>query len=194
MIERYISLLAQLKKLSQDTELKVLEDSADAFITDNVNFFTKSFMITLCAYLESYVKDLSMLFIDHINIKLADLNLPHNLVRWSVLKKDKLLEFNDSEYKYENLKIKIKKKELDEFISGSPHRTEVLFRKFGIELYKDEKFNDLKEKINSIVVKRNKIVHHNDNASDLSFVDIEANIMVVEEYILNLNEIIKSKF
>ena len=186
----YKELLEQLKALNKETESKVIDEIPDEFITKNVNFFTKSFMITLCAYLESFLKDVCMTLVDDANKKLDSSKVSYNLVKWSVLKKKELGELNDNELKFEDLSIKITKKELDGFISGSPYKTENLFKKFGIELYKDVVYIDQKEKMIAIVEKRNKIVHHNDNASDISFTDIESNIVLTTSYIENLSRLV----
>ena len=190
VLATYIALLNELDLLNSETENKVICDNPDSFITKNVNFFTKSFMITLCAYLESFLKDITMTVVDNTNQKLAISKIAYNLVKWSVLKKKELGELNDNELNFEDLKIKITKKELDDFISGSPYKTEKLFKKIGIKLHEDSTYLRQKEKIISIVEKRNKIVHHNDSASDISFSDIRSNIIVINEYMENLNKLI----
>ena len=182
-LNNYVSLLDELYNLVDITEKKVINDEDDTLVKNNVNFFTKSFTITLCAYLESFIKDISMDYINYYNNKLASLNIPHNIIKWSISKKSELIEINNSDLKYENLKINIEKNELDNFISGSPYRTEKLYKKFGIELYKNTTYQIFKENIISIIEKRNKIIHHNDNASDLSFADIKNNIITVKSYL-----------
>ncbi|MCK8143117.1 HEPN domain-containing protein [Flavobacterium sp. I-SCBP12n] len=189
----YEALLEELKELNAETQNKVISDEPDAFITQNINFFTKSFMITLCAYLESFLKDITMTIIDNTNQKLANSKITHNLVKWSILKKKELGELNDNDLLFEDLTIKITKKELDEFISGSPYKTEKLFKKIGIKLYEDIVYKEQKEKVISIVEKRNKIVHHNDSASDISFSDIQTNIDTINSYMKNINSIIKAE-
>ena len=179
----YINLLDELYKLVDITEKKVVNDEDDELVKNNVNFFTKSFTITLCAYLESFIKDRSMDYINFYNNKLATINIAHNIIKWSISRKKELTEINDNELKFENLKINIKKNELDDFISGSPYRTEKLFKKFGIELHKNSNYQIFRENVISIVEKRNKIIHHNDNASDLSFTDIKTNINTLKSYI-----------
>lgn len=189
----YEALLEELKELNAETQNKVISDEPDAFITQNINFFTKSFMITLCAYLESFLKDITMTIIDNTNQKLANSKITHNLVKWSILKKKELGELNDNDLLFEDLTIKITKKELDEFISGSPYKTEKLFKKIGIKLYEDIVYKEQKEKVISIVEKRNKIVHHNDSASDISFADIQTNIDTINSYMKNINSLITAE-
>ena len=190
VLATYLSLLEDLTLLNGETERKVISETPDVFITRNINFFTKSFMITLCAYLESFLKDITMVVIDDANTKLTTSKVAYNLVKWSVTKKKDLQELNDNELKFEALSIKITKRELDDFISGSPYKTEKLFNKIGIKLLDNETHQLQREKIISIVEKRNKIVHHNDSASDISFADIQANISYITNYMTNLNNII----
>lgn len=102
-------------------------------------------------------------------------------------------ELKDSDYRFEDFKIKINKKELDDYISGSPHRTKDLFKKMGVNLDSDSIFNLHKDLVNTIVVKRNKIVHHNDDASDVTNDDLKKNIETIKEYIENLDKIICSQ-
>ncbi len=185
MYNRYIGLLDDLKELNKQVEEKAIND--DLFISNNINFFTKSFIITSCAYLESFIKDISMAFIDHCNNVLNSIKIAHNVVKWSVSRKGSLQELKENELKFEDLRINIGRDDLDDFISGNPYKTEKLFHKFGIRLADYSEFSLLKEKIMSIVNKRNKIVHHNDNASDLSFADISTNIEDLKSYVNLLN-------
>ncbi len=190
VLATYLSLLEALSLLNTETEKKVIDETPDIFITSNINFFTKSFMITLCAYLESFLKDLTMMVVDDANMKLSKSKVAYNLVKWSVMKKKELQELNENELKFEALSIKITRRELNDFISASPYKTEKLFNKLGIKLLDDKNHQQQREKIVSVVEKRNKIVHHNDNASDISFADIQANISFISAYITNLNKII----
>ena len=145
----------------------------------NINFFTKSFLVNLCAYLESFLKDITFSCIESINDNIAERKIPYNLILWA-LNYNKQIKDND--FKYENLKIGIKKKDLDDHISGNPYRTVKLFRNIGLDIESFQEFKDKKESINMIVNKRNKVLHYNDNASDLSFTDIIEYIGQVDAY------------
>lgn len=185
--ESYILQLGQLKAIIDITNGRMISDPPDTLIYENTNFFSKAFLVTMCAYLESYLKDALMVVIDQMNVRLQSAKLPHNLVKWS-LNIDK--ELKDSEFKFEQLKITIKKKQLDDYISGNPFKTKDLFKKFGIDLEQNQLFNSQKEEINAIVVKRNKILHHNDEASDVSSTDLTNNIESLTKYIKNIDEIL----
>jgi hypothetical protein len=191
VLKNYVELLTDLNVLNKETEQRVIAKDPDEFVIRNINFFTKSFTITICAYLESFLKDVSMMIIDDTNRKLSETKIAYNLVKWSVSKKKDLKELNDNELNFEDLKIDITKKELDDFISGNPYKTEKLFKKIGIKLYENDKYKEHKDKIQTIVNKRNQIVHHNDNASDISFTDINSNIKIILEYIENIDLIIQ---
>lgn len=183
----YINQLEKLKEIIEIANSRIVSETPDYFFQDNTNFFTKSFLVIMCAYLESYLKDSLMIIIDETNNKLNLSKLPHNLIKWS-LNIEK--ELKDTDSKFEDFKISIKKKELDDFISGNPFRTKDLFKKLGINLNIDPVFNSQKEQINAIVVKRNKVIHHNDDASDVSNDDLLLNINIIIEYITNIDKLI----
>ena len=177
-IDIYTELLAKLKAIIVTANSRIVSDEPDSFFQNNVNFFSKSFLVLMCVYLESYLKDVFMVVIDEANSKLELQNLPYNLIKWSLdIKKD----FKDG--KFENFKIRIKRKDLDDFISGNPYRTKDLCIKLGINLEHDAKYNIQKEAINSIVTKRNNVVHYNDDASDVSNADLLKYIDAISEYI-----------
>lgn len=185
--ESYLKQLLGLKPIIEELNARVIGEIPDKLIYENVNLFTKSFFVMMCAYLESYLKDALMVIVDEMNIRLSLNKLPHNLIKWNFnLSK----ELKENEIKFEQLTLVIKKKELDEYISGSPYRTKDLFNRFGIDLNKDEIFTKQKDGVNSIITKRNKILHHNDEASDVTNMDLLENIQTLSEYIDNIDKII----
>lgn len=184
----YRSQLEKLKNIVDKTSTKSVIESPDPYFGDNVNFFTKSFLVNICAYLESFIKDIIFSCIENINTRIESSEIPHNLILWD-LNYDK--EIKEKSYIFSNLKVRIKKKDLDEHISGSPHRTIKLFRNIGIDLESNTDFNSYKERINMIVVKRNKILHHNDDASDISFSDIMQFIDEIDKYMKTLDECVE---
>ena len=175
--DKYANLFEQLKVIIDKTHGRIICSEPDPLFEKNVNFFTKSFLISICAYLESYLKEIAFSRIDAVNQKLLNISVPHNLIRWDILHPKDVAE---KDLKFESLKISIRKKDLDDHISGSPYRTEMLFKKIGIDLTAIHGFSSKKEVINSIVVKRNKIVHHNDDANDVSMIDL---ILYIDSFI-----------
>jgi RiboL-PSP-HEPN len=183
--EKYIKLLEQLKVIIGKTQARVICPVPDPIFEENINFFIKSFLISMCAYLESYLKEIAFSRIDTVNQKLLSLSIPRNLVRWDISHPKDITE---KDLKFENLKISIKKKDLDEHISGNPYRTEALFKKIGMDLTSIQDFLDKKEVINSIVQKRNRIVHHNDDANDVSMLDLISYVDHLIEYINTITQ------
>lgn len=190
--------LEDLEKTVIDCNKIIISDEPLSFVYENANFLTKSFLISLCGYLETYLKDvLEVLIIDY-NERITRESFPYNLVRWSIENKDKsdskvqsLLDKKKT--RYEDLSIKLKKKDLDAFISGNPFRTRELFTMFGINLDEVEYYNQNKDTVNQIVVKRNNILHHNDDASDLSNQDILNYLTEIKNYCKKLDELVECK-
>ena len=73
----------------------------------------------MCAYLESYLKDIAFSRIDAVNRQLLSIAVPHNLIKWNMLYPK---NFDEKDGKFENLNISIKKKDLDEYVSGNPYK------------------------------------------------------------------------
>ena len=184
-IDTYTEQLAKLKTIIETANSRIVSDDPDSFFQDNVNFFSKSFLVLMCVYLESYLKDVFMVVVDEANRKLELHNLPYNLIKWSL---DTKKDFKDG--KFEDFKIRVKKKDLDDFISGNPYRTKDLCVKFGINLEDDSIYNIQKEAINSIIRKRNNVIHYNDDASDVSNADLLTYLDSISNYISNIDKII----
>lgn len=198
VFKNFESILDDLKVTVTSCNEIIISDNPVNFVYENSNFLTKSFLISLCGYLETYIKDVLELLINDYNERISAENYPYNLIRWSIENKDK----NDSKIqalldkkkgRYEDLEIKIKKKDLDPFISGNPFRTRELFTMFGIDLNKVDAFLYRKDIINQIIVKRNNILHHNDEASDLSNPDIILYIKEIRDYCTHLDAQIEQR-
>ena len=178
-IEDYRLRFDKLNEIIESTNKLILEGDESLFC-ENVNFYIKTYLIMQCVYLESYIKEVLLFYIEEINKQIECIKVPYNLVRWSFsvssLLKDK--ERKDSIYK-----IDMSIKDIDQHISANPYRTKELLIHFGINLNGNEDFNRLLDKINSNVTKRNNIIHYNDDASDVSPNDLKNNIGVIKEYV-----------
>lgn len=190
LYKKYEDLLITLKFIITQSNDRVLKDIPDQIFSNNVNFFVKSYLIIICTYLEAYLQDVAYEHTTRISERLKDASIPHNFLYWKLAK-----EIKDKDLSFENANYKFNRKEISDEISGNPYKTIKAFKLIGIDLNSSSKFNEHKEVINFIVNKRNSIIHHNDDANDVSFSDLISNIDVFLEYmssidllITNLNE------
>jgi hypothetical protein len=174
--------LIELKAMTLETEQEVLGDSAvSSLITNNVNFFTKSFLISACAHLEMCIKDIIFELAKSIDSRLAAASIPSSIIDWRYNNKKKNDQSSGQGVKYT---IGMTKKEIDDLVSGNVFKTKDALAIVGIEIANDKaKWESWKELIQAIVTRRNNIVHHNDDASDLSLGDIRSYIESMLDYI-----------
>lgn len=175
-----------LKDLIIETNKRVVDNPEDDYITNSINFFSKSFLVMACAYLEAYLKDAAMTIVTEVNKTLSLNPISSNLIYWSVLKE----KFKESGGEFDNFKLSIDTKVIDNEISGNVGKTISLFSKLGVNLLSCDEFNDNKDIISSIVVKRNDVVHHNDDVGDLSFIDIAGRVDYLMLYIKAIDDVI----
>lgn len=190
--------LKELEDTIRECDKIIISDEPVKFVYDNANFLTKSFLINLCGYLETYIKDALESLLFDINQRIKNESIPYNLIRWSIEQKPnndaKMSSTLEKKHcRNEILDLKIKKKDLDNFISGNPFRTRDLLLMFGIDLDKNMDFQKYKEVINTIVTKRNNILHHNDNASDIGNSDVIIFLFEIKQYAYVLDIEIEKK-
>lgn len=173
----YKSFFDSLKAVISSSEQRVLSDTPDSLFIDNVNFFVKSYLISVCSYLEAYLQDVAFKHSQEMSQRIADAKIPHNFVHWrlNTSVKDKHLKFSE-------LSLHVTKKDISDEISANPYRTLKLFQSLGVDLTKKSGFENNKDLVNAIVTKRNNIIHHNDTAADVSFGDLIAYIDIVIPY------------
>lgn len=182
---KYERLLTALKVIISQSNYRVLKEEPDEFFSSNVNFFVKSYLINICTYLEAYLQDVAFEHTNRISKRLREASVPHNFLYWQLAK-----EVKEKDLKYINADYRVNKKEISNMISGNPYKTVKAYKFIGIDLEFDEKFNEHKEFIKIIVNKRNSVIHHNDDASDLSFPDLLANIDVFLEYMSSIDKLV----
>lgn len=180
--ERYKSLYFSLKNVIKKSEARVLNNDPDTLFLDNVNFFVKLYLISICTYLEAYLQDIAFEYANELDSRIKNANIPHNFIYWRITK-----EVKDKELKFHNADLSVTKKEISDNISANPYRTIMLFKYLGIDLSNNEEFEATRELVNSVVTKRNNIIHHNDKAMDISFSDLLAYIDVFLKYIKSID-------
>ena len=174
--------LRELEAMVQKTELAVISDAEAApLITNNVNFYTKSFLISACTHLEMCIKEIVFEIAKDIDSRLLFAAIPSSVIEWRLSQKKKA---DSSSPSSKLLSVNMTKKEVDDLVSGNVYRTKEALALVGIELAADKaQWESWKDSIQAIVTRRNNIVHHNDDASDLSLGDIRAYIKSIIYYI-----------
>lgn len=173
--------LTGLESMVHATEQEVVGGSGSSpILTDNINFFTKSFLISLCAHLEMCIKEIVFAIAEDIDERARAASIPTALIEWRYSTKKK----GDGTTQGVRLEIRMTRKEVDDLVSGNVYRTKEALAYVGVDLANDKAAWEMwKDMIQTIVTRRNNIVHHNDDASDLSLGDIRQYIASARAYI-----------
>jgi hypothetical protein len=171
VVEAYTNGLIELDSMVHATELEVINGSNNSLlVTNNINFFTKSFLISACAHLEMCVKDIVFAAAGDIDARLSAASVPTSIIDWRYNQKKKNESVDPSLSRFA---VGMTKKEVDDLVSGNVYRTKDALALVGVDLTKDkQQWEAWKDLIQSIVTRRNGIVHHNDDASDISLGDV----------------------
>jgi hypothetical protein len=165
--KEYEILIRHLQEVIVDSKSRVLQEPPDPLFFNNLNFFTKAFLISLCTNLEAFLQDIAFAYVSLVQQRLASAKVPNNVIRWALSK-----DLKKDELKFENFSFSTNKKEIADELSGNPGKTIVLFRHIGIDLQASEDFKAYKDIVGAMVEKRNNIIHHNDSAADISMADL----------------------
>lgn len=180
---KYEILFLSLKEVIIVSQKRVIDENPDELFIDNVNFFVKSYLISICSYLEAYLQDVAFKYCQEVSSRIASANIPHNFIHWRMLPSLKA-----NQLKYADIELAVPKKDISDNISANPYKTLKLFRLLGVDLSKKDGFEANKDLINTVVTKRNNIVHHNDRAADVSFGDLLSYIEVIIPYMQAVEE------
>ncbi len=187
VFQRYESLFQSLDSIIFETQKRVTNDSADPYFGANINFLTKSFLISLCCYLEAFLKDLANAYVADVSLRLSSAKIPHNLLMWATSEKLK-----ESELKFTSFELPISSADIDTKLSGNPFKTAECLRLIGVDLKSVPEYENSKALVNSVVSKRNNIVHHNDSAADVSLGDVRLYCSHFRRYIGAINDAFKA--
>jgi hypothetical protein len=173
----YLGLFNNLKEVIRKSQERMFSDPPDVFFVDHSNFLVKSYLICLCSYLEAFLKDVAYAHVNRVKQHIIQANVPHNIILWSLE-----ADVKDKNLAYQPFALPLEKKNVDDELSGNPFRTSKLFRYIGIDLESCDQFRGYKELVNSVVAKRNNVIHHNDGATDTSLADLLGHIDVFINY------------
>lgn len=185
---KYEKLYASLKIIVEESERRVLHNEPDGLMIDNVNFFVKSYLISICTYLESFLQDLAFDYANDINSRLKKAALPHNYFLWRMSK-----DFKPKDLNFSNVDLTITKEDISKGLSANPYKTISLFRFLGVNLVSQDEFNGNVSLVDMVVSKRNSIIHHNDRAADVSFSDLKSYIDVFIPYMKSVERAVTLK-
>ncbi|MGB3312268.1 MAG: HEPN domain-containing protein [Nodosilinea sp.] len=180
---KYVTLFLALKEVIIISERRVIDENPDDLFIDNVNFFVKSYLISICSYLEAYLQDVAFKYSQEVSNRITCANIPHNFIHWRMG-----TSLKDKQLKYADIELPVSKKDISDNISANPYRTLKLFQFLGVDLSRKDDFEFNKDLIYTIVTKRNNIIHHNDRAADVSFGDLISYIEVIVPYMKAVKE------
>lgn len=180
---RFKGLYCSLKEIIQASEKRVLSEEPDELFLENINFFVKSYLICICTYLEAYLQDIAFMHANELDSRIKNADIPHNFVHWRIAK-----EIKDKDLIFKNIDLSVDKKEISDNLSGNPYKTIKLFKYLGIDLQSEIDFESNKALVNTVVTKRNNIIHHNDKAMDVSFSDLLSYVDVFLVYIKAIDD------
>ncbi|MBK1835021.1 HEPN domain-containing protein [Roseibacillus ishigakijimensis] len=180
---KYKELFESLRNVIDVSEQRVISDEPDVLIVENVNFFTKSYLVSICSYLEAFLQDVALEYSKQISGRVLSARIPHNFIHWRLATKLKNNQLN-----YDVISLPVAKKDVADEISANPYRTLKLFQLLGVDLSGKDAFESNKDLVCSIVSKRNNIIHHNDAAADVSFGDLKDYINVISHYMVAISE------
>lgn len=156
----------QLKVVVLESNRRSLTDPPDELFRDHVNVFIKSYLVSSCSILEALLLEVATVYLDEMKSHVARANIPNNMIRWAIVG-DKPDSLGFSSFTIDKVR-----KDISDDLSANVGKTIRVFKWLGVDLTADANFNDLKDFVASIVTKRNDIVHHNYDASDISLIDV----------------------
>lgn len=191
ILESFHSQFDELIAVSRQSNARLLFEPPDELFFNHQNVFIKAYLVSACSILEAFIQDLAYEYLKTIQMRVEETNLPHNVILWStsIGKDDEKLK---KRQKFEPFKITKNKKSISDMVSGNYHKTMETFKVIGIDLSCDVSVSNHKDFISTTIDKRNQIVHHNDDASDLSLTDIATTIEHFKEYASELHRVVCS--
>lgn len=174
LLTNFLGQFDNLKKVVVESSARSMKDPPDSLFYEHQNVFIKSYLVSACSMLEAFIQDLTGAYVDKLQAKINSANLPFNLVVW-------IAEHDKAKLKFKPFEAKISRKDISKLISPNYWKTMQAFERVGIDLSASD-ISQYKDFIATMVAKRNKIVHYNDDALDLSFSDVVKTIDQFNEY------------
>lgn len=173
-----------LRQVVAESYKRSISDPPDSLFYEQQNVFVKSYLVSACSILEAFIQDLAEQYVLEIQRRVNAANLPFNFVAW-------IANHDKAKLEYKKFEATKGRKDISDMISPNYWKTMKAFERVGIDLSVSTA-GDYKDFVGATVDKRNKIVHHNDQASDLSFGDIVSAIDEFKKYTKCLFEAVAS--
>jgi len=183
----YSGLIEKLKIIIAESKQRVINDPPDPLFVTNQNFFVKAYLISLCTYLEAFLQDMASAHVDSAKQRIAAAQVPHNIVLWSIHRETK-----DKDFAFSDFSLPLNRDDIESELSGNPWKTISLFKKIGIDLSSSSDFEDAKSVVGSVVDKRNRIIHQNDSATDLTLDDVSGYAEKFLQYMQAIHNLLMS--
>ena len=180
LLDTFLGQFQKLNLVVSESSARALQDPPDALFYEHQNVFIKSYLVSACSILEAYIQDLATAYLDIIQSRINSANLPHNLVVWAA-------DHQKAKLNFKKFEAKKSKKDISKTLSPNFWKTMKSFERLGVDLSSPD-IASFKEYITNTVEKRNSIVHHNDDALDLSFSDVTRAIDEFQVYARHLYE------
>ena len=82
--DEYESLINHLKVVIVASRGRVVQEQPDPLFLDNLNFFTKAYLVSLCSSLEAFLQDVAFDYVNFVQQRLASAKVPNNVIRWAL--------------------------------------------------------------------------------------------------------------
>lgn len=171
LINVYHSQFDSLRQVVEESRLRSISEPPDALFYEHQNVFIKSYLVSACSILEAFIQDLALEYVSRIQGRLNTANLPFNFISW-------VSDHEKAKPEFKIFQCTKGRKEISDMVSPNYWKTIKTFERVGIDLSKSNA-DAFKDFITATVEKRNRIVHNNDEALDLSFSDI---LIAVDEF------------
>lgn len=186
LFSKYIDQFEKLTVVVSESSRRAIADPPDILFYDNQNVFIKAYLVSACSVLEAFIQDLALAYVDVLQDRINSANLPFNLISW-------IADHEKAKLQFKSFQGTKSRKEISDLVSPNYWKTIKAFERIGVDISASEAPN-FKDVISTTVDKRNRIVHENDDALDLSFSDIASTIEVFKEYCECLFNCVRSDF
>lgn len=186
-LPRFFEQFDNLISIVTESNNRIISQDPDELFVNFVNVFTKSYIVSACSILEAFIQELAFVYSTIIEDRISSSNIPRNIVVWSINNESK-----KDQFKFEKFSTNFDREKFSEIVSANVEKTIRAFKYIGVDVDSDNSFRLHKDFISAFVKKRNNIVHHNDDAVDVSLSDVVDSIHKIKLYCSCIFSIVKS--